>query len=538
MHTVTMPSMGADMVEGTIVEWIKSEGDEVKKGDKIAEIQTDKTVLQIESFYEGIIHKILVSTDTTVPVGTPIALIGQPDEKVESLPSDTQVSAQPTTQEQPEPVSEPVETRANTEEKRSPTKIKPPSNVPASPIAKRIAQEHGIDINTVHGTGPRGRVTERDINAFIRGLHHPKADPVVVKIAQEHNIDIDTVKGTGQRGRITEKDIRAFIRGPQPENVDIIAARVAKEHGIDATTIKGTGPRGRVTERDVLAFLRSQQPTTSDESSSKTITSIEPLSDLSDVTTTSSSESKPIKTSKTNTSSGSSTIPLTRMRKSIAKITLQSKTQIPHFYVSRDVTMNSVVYLRKSINNILSDNGDSRKLSINDMVLKACVLSLEKYPKWNSQYQDGQLLQPHNINIGIAVGLDDGVIVPSILNSQNMSLVELSGAARDLTKRARGIGGTLSTEELTQGTFSTSNLGMLGIDSFSAIILPPQSAILAISAIVSKPVVVKGAVIIRDIMNITLSADHRVGDGVEAALFVNEIKNKLEDPLQLLDNIS
>mgnify|MGYP003755893331 FL=1 len=223
---------------------------------------------------------------------------------------------------------------------------------------------------------------------------------------------------------------------------------------------------------------------------------------------------------------------LSKMRQAIARVTVKSKTEIPHYYLTHEVDMTNAMSFRKQFNDIISKDGD--KISVNDLIIKALVNSLIEYPKWNSYFSVDHLKANSDINIGIAIALQEGLIVPAIQKCQNLSLVEISRSSKDIGNRAKGDGGTLTQEELSNGTFGTSNLGMFGTEVFAAIIVPPQSGILAVGAVKDKPVVIDGKIVIRSIMNATLSADHRVGDGAEAAILLKEIQRNLENPLHLL----
>jgi pyruvate dehydrogenase E2 component (dihydrolipoamide acetyltransferase) len=281
-----------------------------------------------------------------------------------------------------------------------------------------------------------------------------------------------------------------------------IARRLAEERGVDIAVVPGTGPGGRITRDDVLAFV--PKPSFAGLSGAPRQVTVD----------------------------GSDT-PLTSMRQAIARVTVRSKTQAPHYYVTHAVNMSAAMQLRQQLNSALSDAGD--RVSVNDMIVKATVNALVKLPKWNSFFADDKLTGHSDVNIGIAIALDQGLIVPALMRSQGMSLIEVSRAVRDLGNRARGKGGSLSQEELTLGTFSISNLGMFGTDTFAAIIVPPQAAILATGAVKKAPIITDdGEIEVADMMNATLSADHRVGDGAEAAVFLNEIKKNLENPVYLM----
>ena len=420
--------MGADMTEGTIVKWLKTEGEAVRRGEKIAEIETDKTVVEMESYQEGLLRKIMVSEGEKVAVGTLIAYIGAEGDKIpESAgkPAADPKSA-PKAEEKPEPKA--------AEKPVAAPSVQPVQAAPAPVKESRLAAP---------ATQPGERV---------------KASPIARRLAEERGVDIAVVPGTGPGGRITRDDVLSFV--PKPSFAGVSGA-----------------PRQVVVD-------------------------------------------------------GSDT-PLTSMRQAIARVTVRSKTQAPHYYVTHAVNMSAAMQFRQQMNSALTDAGD--RISVNDMIVKATANALVKLPKWNSFFADDKLTGHSDVNIGIAIALDQGLIVPALMRTQGMSLVEMSRAIRDLGNRARGKGGSLSQDELTRGTFSISNLGMFGTDTFAAIIVPPQAAILATGAVKKTPIVNDdGEIEIADMMNATLSADHRVGDGAEAAVFLNEIKKNLENPVYLM----
>ncbi len=413
---VTMPSMGADMTEGTIVKWLKAEGDAVERGDKLAEIETDKTVVEMEAYAGGLLRKIVVAEGGRVPVGELIAYIGDADDEV---PETAAPEAPATVPAPPAPATVPA----------PPAPAAAPAAVAPAPPAAPLPPPAG------------GRV---------------KASPMARRLARERNIDISQITGTGPGGRITRDDVLSY---QPPAAAPAVAAAPAPE--ID-----------------------------------------------------------------------SSDVPLTSMRQAIARVTVRSKTEKPHFYVTVAVDMTELMRLRTGINKALADSG--QRVSVNDMLIKASVNALIEQPKFNKFYEDDRLVGQSGINIGLAIALEQGLIVPALLQCQGKSLVELSTAAKDLGRRARGDGGSLTQEELTGGTFAISNMGMLDVESFSAIIVPPQSAILATGSVTKTPVVRDDQIVVADIMKATLSVDHRVADGAEGAVFLNEIRKNLENPARLL----
>ena len=459
--SIVMPQMGYDMQQGTVVRWHKQEGDPVARGDVLADIETDKATVEFEAFVSGILRKIVAQEGIAIPVGDLIAVITGPDE---ALPEGL-LSGRGSGNKDDAPVgngatsvaAQPVSTVAS-----APPAASPGGEVRASPIARRLAREQGIDLAVVTGTGPGGRIVEQDV------LNHDDVGAQTSPVA--------AVAG----------EVRASP----------IARRLAREGGIDLALVSGTGPGGRIVEQDVLNHLEAASQPNSD-------------------TTGASAEPE--------------RVDLSRMRQTIAKVTSDSKRDIPHFYVSSEVDMTKATEMRGDLNEVLSTES---RVSVNDLVVKACAMALQKFPKFNAFYQGGHLQMNPDINIGIAIALESGLIVPGINGCQAKSLVEIAAASRDLIARAHS--GTLRNEEYSGTTFSVSNLGMFDVDSFTAIIYPPHAAILAVGRVKEQPVARGGQVTVAQIMTATLSVDHRVADGAEAARFIMEIKGLLEKPAALI----
>ena len=431
IHEVTMPAMGADMTEGTVVKWLKTEGDEVARGDKLAEIETDKTVVEMEAYNAGILRRIILGDGTKAPVGSLLAYIGDPDD------------ALPDTDDAP----------------------------PAEPAAEPSEPETAVELE-LETAAPEPQTASVPAPAPAAPAPVAPAPPA------------PTVEG----GRIKASPL---------------ARRLAREHGYDLAAIPGTGPGGRITRDDVLDFTPA------------------PAFAPSGVTST----------APTVTVDGSD-IELTTMRQAIARVTRRSKTEAPHYYVTSGIDMSEAMSFRSQLNAELAESGV--RVSVNDMIIKALAMAIVKYPKWNTTFHDDRLEGHNSVNIGVAIALEAGLIVPALIAVENMSLVDVANASKDLGRRARGEGGSLTQEELTAGTFSTSNLGMFGTDTFAAIIVPPQAGILAVGAVKPTPVVIDDNIVPRQMMNATISADHRVGDGAEAAILLNEVKQNLERPLRLI----
>lgn len=414
-----MPQMGYDMEEGTVVRWLKEEGAHVDRNEAVAEIETDKAVVEFESESEGILLSIVAKEGSIVPVGETIAVIGSEGEEVKEASITANNEAEPDQVE--EPVIQAEQTPIISERER----------ILATPVARRLADESGIDLKTVNGSGPGGRITKGDIENIT------SSSGVMVN-------DVEEVQGTA----------------PQESSAPII---------------------------------EPSKPTS-------------------------------ITTSSTNKQ------PLSRMRQQIARVTVKSKTEKPHFYVSADIDMTKAMNLRRQVNDQLADQ--DVRITVNDLIVKACIESLKKYPKFNAYYEEDGIQYNDTVNIAVAIAEEEGLIVPAILDCADKSLRQVSEMIKDLAKRSSN--GTLSTQEYTGGTFAISNLGMFDVTSFVAIIHPPQSAVLAVGTVSEKPTVQNGEISISQMMTATLSADHRIVDGAEGAEFLIEVKNLLENPMGLV----
>ena len=475
---MNMPQMGYDMKEGTVVRWLVDEGAEVSLGDAIAEIETDKAVVEFEAITSGVLRKILVPEGTTVPVGQLIAIIGEADEEI-SLPSAAQAPAAPEPVEKAPPAPEPEEP-----EESASIPLPPPAaetieaasalstqGMRASPVARRLADERGLDLKLIRGTGPGGRITKNDVLSF-----EPAAAPEAEHEAEE----------------------------PAPAAEETVSAAPAAEREVDA-----------------------EPPSVEPAPAVEEIVSAMPAAGHKEEAEPPPAERAPAKPSG---AVRGEVVPMTRMRQQIARVTVRSKREIPHFYVSAQIDMSRALDLRQQLNATLKSEGV--RVSVNDMIIKACADALKKYPKLNAFFTDDGIQMNESINIGVAIAQDTGLIVPAIMDCGSKSMADIARASKDLIERAKS--GTLHPQEYTGGTFSISNLGMFDVTSFIAIIQPPQSAMLAVGTVAETPVVRDHEIKVSLILNATISADHRVTDGAEAAQFIVEFKRMLEDPLSML----
>ena len=485
---LNMPQMGYDMQEGTLVRWLKSVGDEVSLGEAVAEIETDKAVVEFESTAEGVLLELLVEEGTTVAVGESIAMVGA---EGEALAADGDGSGEPTEAEpaEEEPSESDEEEMPGAEEAETESVAIPlpasPSEVRASPVARKLAAERGVDLSTVEGTGPGGRILRADVLS---------AEPTAAAAEESEDKAPAEAPDTMEEPPMPEEEAVAeepeAVEEAPVEDAEEAPALVEDEPVEDA--VEPPMPEAEVVDEAPEAVEEAAEPETEE-------------------------------------SDDMSLVPLTRMRQQIARVTVGSKTTIPHFYVTTDIDMTEAMSLRREINQSLE--GDVR-VSVNDLVIKACVHTIRSYPKFNSSYTDEGIRMHDSINIGMAIAEDGGLIMPAILDCGSKSLTEISAASKDLARRSQS--GTLQAEEYTGGTFSISNMGMFDVTSFVAIIQPPQSAVLAIGTVQKRPVVQGDSIVVREIMSATLSVDHRVSDGAEGAQFIVELKEYLEHPLRLL----
>jgi len=417
-----MEALSPTMEEGRLVEWKKQEGESVAVGDVLAEVETDKAVMELVARADGSLVKVLVPEGKTVPVGSVVAYIGAPGEKIEGQgkgDGGSVVAAPAPAPSAPAPSPVPVPP--------SPAFAAEADRVKASPLAKRIARDSGLDLQRVQGSGPGGRVVKRDL------------------------------EGAGSREQ-------GAARG---------AAQPA------------AAPRVPLPPPQAIAVTKGGAP-------------------FEDV-------------------------PLTQIRKTIARRLATSLGPIPHFFLTTEVDMERAAEARDSLNQHLGDTG---RISFNDIIIKATALALTKHRACNAWFQDDHIRYWNEVHIGMAVAIEDGLITPVIRNADLKPLAQIGTEAKALAGRARER--RLTPDEYTGSTFSVSNLGMFEIDQFTGVINPPEAGILAIGSIVQKPVVVDGAVAPRRRMRVTMSCDHRVIDGATGAAFLKTLKQMLENPLAML----
>ncbi len=433
MKTVEMPKMGDTMEEGKILQWIKHEGDAVKKGESLAEVETDKVNIEIEAFATGILRKILIAEGESAPIGAPIAYIGAADEP---LPGEAGGGGGN---------GKAAQAPAQKGQEKAPASA---ATAPAS-APSAVAAAPAVASLVLPAAEPAGRV-------FI--------SPLARRLAEEHNIDYRQLRGTGPNGRIIKLDIESALKQAAPAAAAPVFTLEAQPASVDV---------GEVVE-----------------------------------------------------------IPLSNMRRTIAKRLTQSMQGAPHFYVTSVIDTGKLGELRAQINAYAATDPNPVKVSFNDLIIKAVAIALGRMPQVNVSFAEDKLIQKKQVHIGVAVALEQGLIVPVLHNADKLGILDIAREAKRLADAART--NKLRPDDLSGGTFSVSNLGAFGVDSFTAIINPPESAILAVGMITPTPAVVDGQVVVRERMKVTLSSDHRALDGAVAARFLQEVKRLLEEPFGLL----
>lgn len=419
---VPMPKLGFDMAEGKLVRKVVKDGDPIKKGEILAEVETDKATLEVESYTSGVVKGWLVEEGESVPVGANMVVIAAPDENV--------------------------------------------------------------DLNALRGNKPA-----------------PAAAPQPASQTQSAPPATTVPKSNGQAVP-AEVESGGFLR------ISPIARRMADELGIDPRKVKGTGPEGRITKKDIEAF--SKAPAAAQAPAAKATPAVPAFT--------------PVAVSREDTS-----VPLTKLRSAIARRMTESKTSVPHFYVTSEVDMGPVMELRKQLNDIL---GETVKLSVNDFIVKASALALREFPGINASFNGDSIVRHGHIHVGNAVSVEAGLLTVVVKDADVKSLAQISTEVKAMAGRARE--GKVKPEDVDGATFTISNLGMYDVDSFIAIINPPDAVILAVGSAKQTPVVVDGTLTVGWRMKLSLSADHRVTDGAEAAQFLQALKKKLEEPLRLV----
>lgn len=431
-ETISMPKLGFDMAEGTLVRWVRHEGETVEKGQVLAEIETDKATVEVESSFSGVVLKHLVEQGSIVPVGTPIAVVGEAGEKVDAPPA----AAEPAGKAEAAPAPDAQAKAPSAASPAQSTAVMEGGRVKASPLARKLAEEREIDLSLVSGSGPGGRVVRKDVESYV-----PAAAPVGVAPAS-------------------------------PVAASAPAAPAAK--GLAPVALPPAvwgGAKAPADER----------------------------------------------------------VSLNKLRTAIGRRMVESKQQVPHFYVTHNYNVEPMLELRKKLNELLPDDA---KLTVNDFTIKAVALALRRFPNINASLAGNEIVRHGQVNVGVAVAVEGGLLTIVTRDTDLKPLRVISAEVREMVARARV--GRVKPDDIEGSTFSISNLGMFDVEHFVAIINPPEAAILAVGSAMKAPVVVGDEIKVQTRMKATLSADHRVTDGAEAAQFMQALAEYLEEPMRLV----
>jgi len=543
-QVITMPRLSDTMTEGTVASWLKKVGDTIKEGDILAEIETDKATMEFEAFEGGTLLYIGLEAGVTASVDSVIAIIGEPGEDISALISGNTMTVEPVQEaftEKADAVTKanqsvPVDVKIITMPRLSDTMTEGTVATWLKHIGDTIKEGDILaEIETDKATmefeafeagtllyigvqegqtasvdsvlailGPQGT----DVSAFINGVSKVTA-PV------EEIIKTDEIAVTAVANQTVNQVINSGRILASP-----LAKKIADDKGVDLRTVQGSGENGRIIKADVENYKATASITTvsapQNVITSSTEVKIEATSQVAVAKPFVPAGEKFVEEVKNSS-----------MRKTIAKRLAESKFTAPHYYLTIEVDMDGAIASRKLINAV-----PDTKVSFNDMVIKACAVALKKHPKVNSQWTEAATIINHHVNIGVAVAVEDGLVVPVLNFADQMSLSQIGTGVKDLAGKARNK--KLSPAEMDGSTFTISNLGMFGITEFTSIINQPNSAILSVGAIVEKPVVKNGQIVIGNTMIVTLACDHRTVDGATGAEFLQTLKTYLENPVTML----
>lgn len=461
---VFIPKMSDHMETGEIVEWLVQEGSIVEKGQPILAIMTDKATVELEAPAAGVLKGIRagVASGALVPVGETVAFIAAAQENVPTLPPLGGVGQKA----EPSP-AEPVPAVTTAQSAPAQAMRAAPGEIRATPVVRKLARDLGIDLAVVPGTGPEGRISEQDVRNYEQSAKRPD-----------------------------RREAAAPLVSP-------IAQRMAQERGIDLARVKGTGPRGQITKEDVLQFAPAAPV---------------PV---------------PAPTVASNDAKEDTWLDLNPVQRLTGQRMLESVQTAPHFSLSVDVDMTNALQLRETwMSAVTQETGE--RLSVTGILVKIVAASLKSFPRANASFRDGRVKLHSEINIGVAMGTEQGLVVPAIRAANTKSFIQITRELKALQAKAAAM--RFSPDDLNDGTFTISNLGMYGVDRFNAIINPTQSAILAVGRIIKTPIgMPDDSIALRPLMNCTLSVDHRSMDGVQGAQFLALLKERLTHPYLLIE---
>ena len=498
-----MPKLSPTMEEGQLGKWLKKEGDKVSVGEPLAEIETDKASMEMQALATGVLRKVFIKEGDTAPLGEIIAIIGEPDEDISALVSRAESGA--TAAENKKTIEESVEG----------------GNYGAQQELAKIVADGARTQATIKGEPLKGDVGNTGSDQDQTSDANPRPQSALTSSqppassAAGNGASSSSGNGTAQRasGRLI---------------VSPLAARMAAEAGINLQSLTGSGPGGRIVKRDIEAAMSSageQQMQAPEAQNAQAQAATSPQTHLRAV---GAASTQPTQQSFVAGASSYRDEPMTEMRRTIARRLVSSIGPVPHFFLTSEIEMDTVVEMRRQLNAIDAE----MRISINDFIIKVAAVALIQHPQVNASFQEKAIRYYEQADIGVAVAIEDGLITPVIRAANGKSIGAIAREVRELAERARSR--KLRPEEYTGASFSVSNLGMFGIDEFTAVINPPEGAILAIGAVAAKPVAREGELVVRQMMRVTMSCDHRVIDGATGAKFLQTFKKILENPLLLM----
>ncbi|MDY0088843.1 MAG: pyruvate dehydrogenase complex dihydrolipoamide acetyltransferase [Flavobacteriaceae bacterium] len=538
-QVITMPRLSDTMTDGTVATWIKKVGDKINEGDILAEIETDKATMEFESFYSGTLLHIGVQEGETAPVDSVLAIIGKEGEDISAL-----LKGETSTEKVEQKEAEVTPQENNVEDKKSSSDFVMPEGVKVVTMPRLSdTMTDGTVASWIKKVGDK--VNEGDILAEIEtdkatmefesfnsgtllyiGVQEGESAPVdsILAIIGKEGIDISGVIANFGKEEVKSVTSSEPVQSQSPkadmaESSSVVekggrifasplAKKIAEDKGINLSQVTGTGENGRITKADVENFTPSAQPL------------------VSDATTVASSKVAPQSVVAFG-QEASEEVKNSQMRKVIAKRLSESKYTAPHYYLNIEVNMDNAIVSRATINSV-----PDTKVSFNDMVIKAVAMALRKHPKVNSQWKDDATIIHNHVHIGVAVAVEEGLVVPVVKFADSLTLSQIGASVKDLATRSRNK--KIQPNEMEGSTFTISNLGMFGIESFTSIINQPNSAILSVGAIVEKPVVKNGQIVVGNTMMLTLACDHRTVDGATGAEFLQTLRQYIENPVTML----
>ena len=538
-----MPRLSDTMEEGTVAKWLKQVGDKVEEGDILAEIETDKATMEFESFHEGTLLHIGIAEGEGAPVDTLLAIIGEEGEDISGLLNGAEASNKPKEEADTKTATETP--AANESNEIGTTDIPEGVEIVKMPRLSDTMEE-GTVATWLKKVGDQ--IEEGDILAEIEtdkatmefesfysgtllyiGIKEGESSPVdaVLAVIGPEGTDVQAVLNTKPSSVNSDAVVKEEVKEEKTVEASLetvtnvttdgqrifaspLAKKIAKEKGIDLKDVKGTGDHGRIVKKDIESFVPSQKvsPTVAAPQESTSSSAITPMA-----LPVGEESTKEVKNS--------------QMRKTIAKRLSESKFTAPHYYLTIEIDMDNAKASRAQINEL-----PDTKVSFNDLVVKACAMALKKHPQVNTTWQGDTTKYNHHVHIGVAVAVEDGLVVPVVKFTDQMSLTQIGASVKDLAGRARNK--KLTPAEMDGSTFTVSNLGMFGIQEFTSIINQPNSAILSVGAIIEKPVVKNGQIVVGNTMKLSLACDHRTVDGATGSQFLQTLRAYLENPVTML----